>query len=274
MQNNPLKQFFRRPAVYFKLPSQGQGYELGALEIPESGELPVFPMTAIDEITVRTPDALFNGTALVDLIKSCVPNIKDPWKLNSNDIDAVLIAIRAASGQSELQIETTCPKCNNTASYGIDLISILASLKYGEYDKLLEVNDLKIKFRPLNYKEMNEAGVAQFEVQKRFANVDSITDQDEKAKKTFEGLKVVTELTMDVLACTIEYIETPNSRVDTREFIAEFLHNCDGTLFAAIRDHNTQLKIGTDLKPVDIKCTECGNEYSQNYMLNPTDFFA
>lgn len=274
MQNNPLKQFFRRPAVYFKLPSQGKNYEPGVIEVPESGEFPVYPMTAIDEITVRTPDALFNGTALVDLIKSCLPNIKDPWKLNSNDIDAVLIAIRAASGQPDLEVETACPKCSHVASYSLNLLSVLSNLTYGEYDKLLEVNDLKLKFRPLNYKEMNEAGVAQFEIQRRFADVDSIKDEDEKTKKTFEGLRVVTELTMNILAQTIEYIETPTSRVDTKEFIAEFLHNCDGVLFAAIRDHNSKLKISTDLKPLEIKCTECGNEYTQNYMLNPSDFFA
>ena len=79
MDNNPLKQYFRRPSVYMKLPSNGQGYPEGSLEMPENGELPVYPMTAIDEITARTPDALFNGTAVAELITSCVPNIKDPW---------------------------------------------------------------------------------------------------------------------------------------------------------------------------------------------------
>jgi hypothetical protein len=86
MDNNPLRQFFRRPAVYFSLPSKGKDYDIDVLELPESGELPVYPMTAIDEITVRTPDALYNGSAVADLIKSCVPAIKDPWRLNSNDL--------------------------------------------------------------------------------------------------------------------------------------------------------------------------------------------
>ena len=39
-----------------------------SIDMPENGELPVYPMTAIDEITVRTPDALFNGTAIAELI--------------------------------------------------------------------------------------------------------------------------------------------------------------------------------------------------------------
>jgi hypothetical protein len=52
MNNNPLRQYFRRPAVYIKLPSGGLGYAKDVLEIPESGDFPVYPMTAIDEITV------------------------------------------------------------------------------------------------------------------------------------------------------------------------------------------------------------------------------
>lgn len=274
MQNNPLKQFFRRPAVYFKLPSEGKNYPPGALEIPENGEFAVFPMTAIDEISMRTPDALFNGAALTDLIRSCIPGIKNPWQLNSNDLDAVLIAIRAAGGQNTLDIDTTCPACGNEARYGINLIGVLASLKYGDYDKLLEVNDLKIKFRPLSYKEMNEAANGQFQIQKQFAGIDQIEDEDERLKATQIGLKSVTELTMNILAQTIEYIETPESKVDNKEFILDFLRNCDGSIYVVMRDHNAQLKATTELKPLDIKCTNCGNEYKQPYTLNPADFFG
>jgi T4 bacteriophage base plate protein len=274
MQNNPLRQFFRRPSVYFKLPSGGKDYEPGTLDIPENGELPVYPMTAIDEISVRTPDALFNGSALVDLIKSCVPNIKDPWKLNSNDLDAVLIAIRAAGGNQTLEIETTCPKCENVATFGLNLVSVLSTLKYGDYDTVLEVNDIKLKFRPLTYKEMNEASNMQFNVQKQYATIESIEDVEEKTKATYDGLKQITELTMSILSKTIEYIETPNSRVDNKEFILDFLHNCDGSIFVAIRDHNAKLKMTTELKPLDIKCANCSHEYQQPYVLNPADFFV
>ena len=64
MSNNPLTQYFRQPAIYVKLPSNGQHYPEAALNMPANNELPVYPMTAIDEITYRTPDALFNGNAV------------------------------------------------------------------------------------------------------------------------------------------------------------------------------------------------------------------
>jgi hypothetical protein len=83
MENNPLKQYFRRPAIYIRLPSDGQYYDDTVVNFPPNRELPIYPMTVIDEVTVRTPDALFNGVAVVELIKSCVPNVLDPWKINS-----------------------------------------------------------------------------------------------------------------------------------------------------------------------------------------------
>jgi hypothetical protein len=274
MNNNPLRQYFRRPAVYLKLPSNGQGYAPGVIEATETGELPVFPMTAIDEITARTPDALFNGIAVTELIKSCVPSIKDPWAINSNDLDAILIAIKAAAGGENLELESICPKCAEPSTYALNLIGVLATLKAANYEKLLELNDLTIKFRPLSFKEMNEGAMAQFEIQKMFENLNNIEDVDQRTAASNEALKKITELTMELLCRTIEYIETPNARVEETAYILDFLQNCDRTTYVTIRDYNTELKASTELKPMDIKCTNCGNEYSQSYTLNPSDFFA
>jgi hypothetical protein len=124
MSINPLKQYFRRPAVYLQLPSGGKDYSEGVIDFTESGELPVYPMTAIDEITTKTPDALFNGTAMADLINSCVPNIKDPWQISSTDMDAILLAIKAASGSQNLEIDSTCPKCKEVSTYNLVSINI------------------------------------------------------------------------------------------------------------------------------------------------------
>ena len=87
---NPLKQYFRRPAIYLRLPSEGKFYSQGAIDLPENKEIPIYPMTAIDEITTKTPDMLFNGTAVIEIIKSCVPNIKNPWENHENHGNLVI----------------------------------------------------------------------------------------------------------------------------------------------------------------------------------------
>lgn len=273
IENNPLKQYFRRPAVYIKLPSQGKYYGKTVLDMPVNQEVPIYPMTAIDEITTKTPDALYNGSAMADLIKSCVPNIKDPWQINSMDIDAILIGIRAAAGGSEMEIESSCPSCETIAKYGLNLINMLSQMRPGEYDKELEINDLKIKYRPLTYKEMNEASIGQIEIQRLFFILEQEADEEVKKTKSQDALKKITELTIKLLTGAIEYIETPTARVDNKEFISDFLRNCDKNLYITLRDYNGKLKAQTEIKPLKIKCVNCSHEYEQPFTLNSSDFF-
>lgn len=272
--NNPLKQYFRRPAVYIKLPSGGKYYPAGVLEVPENGEIPVYPMTAIDEITTKTPDALYNGSAMVELIKSCIPCIKDPWAINSMDLDAILIGIRAAAGGSDLEIESTCPSCEDLAKYGVNLVAMLAQMQAGDYESEFKINDLAIKFRPLNYKEMNEASIGQFEIQRAFVMLEEEKDDEVRKKKGQEALKRVTELTIKLLTGAIEYIQTPTIRVENKDFINDFLHNCDKNMYVAIRDYNADLKANTEIKPLKIKCIHCSHTYEQPFTLNTSDFFG
>ena len=190
---NPLQQYFRRPAIYLKLPSVGVGYEEGSIDLPANGEVPVYPMTTIDEITSRTPDALFNGTAVVDIIKSCVPNIIDPWSIPIVDLDPILIAIRAASNGDKMEIETTCPSCDEGAKYDVNLTGVLASFKPSDFSKLLVIDELSIKFKPLKYSEINDSNLLQFEVQRLMSSLQAITDEEEKSNliKAYSEGKIV-----------------------------------------------------------------------------------
>lgn len=274
LENNPLKQYFRRPAIYIKLPSNGAYYSPNVLQMPPNGELPIYPMTAIDEITVKTPDALFNGSAVTELIKSCVPAIKDPWAINSVDLDAVLVGIRAASNGSDLEVESTCPKCEDYGKYGVNLLTLLGQITPGDYNTEFKINDLAIKFKPLNYKEMNNASLQQFEIQREFALLENEKNEDTRKEKTQDTLRKITKLTIKLLTEAIEYIQTPNIRVIEKEFIIDFLNNCDKNTYVEIRDYNAQLRSSTELKPLKIKCIHCTHEYEQPFTLNTSDFFG
>lgn len=274
IQNNPLKQYFRRPAIYLKLPSGGKMYAPGVVSIPESGELAVYPMTAIDEISSKTPDALYNGTAMADIIKSCIPDIKDPWSINSIDLDAILIAIRAAAGGDDMSISSECPSCKEVAEYGVNLVGILSQLKSADYEKELIINELSIKFRPLSYTEMNEAGTSQMEAQRIFMLLSKEENETIRAEKTQEALKFITDVTMRILSNTITHIRTPNVFVEEKEYLLDFLRNCDRDTYVAIRDYNASLKAQTEIKPLKIRCIHCQHEYDQQFTLNTSDFFG
>lgn len=271
--NNPLRQYFRRPALFISLPSKGKYYPEGAIEMPESGEFPVYPMTAIDEITAKTPDALFNGSAVADIIKSCVPAIKDPWAIPATDLDAILIGIRAASNGNELDIESECPSCSEVSKYGVNLVGLLNDIKGDSYTETLKLGELTIHFMPLNYRGINQGNLAQFELQREIAQLETITDDAERTKKSNETMKKLTEMNISFMAKTIASIDLPNETVTDSEFIAEYLHSCDRASHEIIRKQIVKMREAVNVKPLKIKCVSCSNEYNQPLALNVTDFF-
>ena len=273
IENNPLKQYFRKPTMYFKLPSNGEYYDSMTINFPPNRELPVYPMTANDEITIRTPDGLFNGTAVVELIKSCIPNVIDPWKLNNIDLDAALIAIKAASGNGKLPMETTCPACTETSSYDINLVPMLHQSVNIDYHTTLKVQELEVKFRPLTYVETNQHGLDQLDIQKIIATMDLIEDEEQKKLIMNDAVKRLNEIVLKIICSTIEYIRTPEATVSDRAYIMDFMNNCDKNMSAAIRDRSLDLREQSNMKPLSITCMHCKHEYEQRLILNVTDFF-
>ncbi len=272
--NNPLRQFFRRPAIFLKLPSNGVFWPADSLDMTVNGEFPVYPMTAIDEITYRTPDALFNGEAVVSVIHSCIPSIKNAWDAPMTDFDAILIAIRIASYGHELDLTTSCPKCNHTADYTVDLRTVLDQQQAPDFNKTVSHGDLEIFFKPINYKSQHDSNSLQFEEQRTIQMIPGSDLPDaEKIQRLNEALRRITELTVDTLKHSIGGIRTPQALVTEPEFIQEFLNNCDRNLFNSIRDTVIALRQGSEIKPMHIKCDNCGNEYDQPFTLDMANFF-
>lgn len=274
METNPLKQYFRQPAIYVRLPSQGKYYPPGSLVVSPNGEYPVLPMTTLDEITYRTPDALFNGTAVPNVIQSCVPNIKNAWDMPSMDIDTVLVAIRIATYGHQLDITTNCPECATEADYGVDLRTIMESMRAPDYAKSLSLGDLTIHFSPMNYKQINENSMQQFEDQKMLQVMENseATDQ-QKMHQMSEMIKKITTVTTQALSQNIAMVQTPQAQVTDQAHISDWLANCDRNLFGRIRDHIIETKRQGELPPLKIQCGNCEHKYEQTFTLDMTSFF-
>lgn len=274
MSDNPLKNYFRRPAIYINLDTGQDGYQQEVLEPTPNGEYPVYPMTAIDEISSRTPDALYNGQAMVDIIKSCIPAFKNPWEIKATDLDTILIAIRIASTGENMDVICGCPKCETENKFGVNLTQLLSIKRKGNYQKPLSVRDLKIKFRPLTLKETNKNNLVQYEVQKMLVEFNNIEDEEEKRKQTKTALDQLSGLTTEIIASTIEYIQTPETTVNDQKYIKEFLSECDRQLNTLIREQSIKLREETMLPQLKIQCLNCQHQFEQPLILNITDFFA
>jgi hypothetical protein len=276
MDSNPLQKFFRQPAIYVRLPNLGQNWKPGSIQYPASGELPVLPMTAIDEISYRTPDALFNGEAVTGVIQSCIPAVQDAWATPGTDLDVLLVAIRIASYGHSMDIGTTCPSCSEENEFALDLRSIIDNLKAGDFDKPLTQGDLTFYFRPLNYREMTNNSLQQFEQQKtmQMLNQDTGIAESDKITRMNQMMKSLVEVTVKAISQSITEIRTPGAIVTEQKYIEEFVTNCDRTIFNNIRDYVIKLRESSELRPLDITCPSCSHQYQQIFTMDMANFFV
>jgi len=272
---NPLRKYFRQPVIFLRLPSGGKFYPPGTIQMPENGELPIYPMTAVDEIATRTPDALFNGSTIMEIIRSCVPNILDPWAVHSGDLNALLAAVRLASYGSEMEISTSCPACNHVHQISIDLRIVLDQQQMPNYDQPLVAGDLTIHCSPMTYRQINEVGKVQYEDQKIINMINQVDlSEEEKMAKLGEAFKRITALTIRSIAGSIGAIRTVDAMVTDQNQIHEFLVNSPKIVFDSIKEHIIKLRTASEIKPIKMTCEECSHEYDQTFTLDVTNFFV
>jgi hypothetical protein len=255
--NNPLRKYFRQPKIYIRLPSQGKYYPPGSLDMPESGELAVYAMTAKDELMTKTPDALINGEATVELIKSCIPSITDPWKMPNIDVDTVLVAIRLASYGEKMEINTKVPNTGEDRAFEVDLRVLLDQMSQFEIDPYIPVNDdITIEIRPLTYKEFTVNAQKTFEEQRIFRIVNDETIPDDHKLAAFSvSFKKLTNITIELVLSSIAAIDTSDGKVTDKRHIKEFFENADKSFFDKIMSHLETIKDNTTIKPLKVRST-------------------
>jgi hypothetical protein len=271
---NPLSKYFRQPAIHLRLPSGGKFYPVGTVTLPPNGEIPIFPMTAVDEITNRTPDALFNGASTAGVIGSCVPAIADPWAVTAVDLSALLCAIRLASYGHEMEISSTCPSCGHTHQVTVDLRMVLDNIKMPDYDKPLTIGDLIMFFTPLTYRQINDISRVQYEDSKIIQIVNnSESNDEEKMRQLGEAFRRITNLTIRSISASVAAIKTSDAMVTDNKQIEEFLVNAPKNVFETVRDKVIELRSQTDIPPLQLACPECSHEYKQEFTLDMSNFF-
>lgn len=278
---NPLTAYMRQPKIYVRLPSNGSFWPEDAIDIPENNEYPVFSMTAKDEILLKTPDALMNGQGVVDVIQSCLPNIKNAWHTPNIDLDAIMVAIRIATYGEHMELDLKIGE--EDLGYKIDLRQILDQIyeRTGWDEKIDIGTTLAIYIKPANYLTMTKTAVQNFETQKIISLVsDSALDEEEKIQRFRESFKKLTDVTVDIINSSVYKIESPAGVVDDPEQIKEFLDNCDRDIFDAlknrlnaIREHNTLPPIRVQATP-DMLAKGSEPEIEIPLSFDPSTFFA
>ena len=248
--------------------------------MPPTGEVGIMPMTAKDELTLKVPDALLNGQAVVDIIHSCVPSVKNAWECPTLDFEVLLAGIRIASFGEKMEITTVCP-CEKKESldYVVNLHTVMDFLTNNKFEESVKLgNGLELELQPLSYRELSKTQIKIWEQQKIFSviNDDSI-DPALKQQKFNESFSVLTAMNINIITSMIKTIKLPDgTMVDNPEFILEFVNNAGRDIFTAVQDKVTEIKDKIELKPLKVKCTAegCDKEFDLPINLNQSNFFG
>ena len=256
--SNPLNKYFRQPSIYVTLPSRS-AYPPHVLQASQSGEVGIQPMTAKDEIRFKTPDALMNGQGVVDVIQSCVPQIKDAWQIKSYDLDTLLIAIRIATYGETMDFTFTVPGANEQVTHSQNLPALLDQIKNTTIESEITLEDgLKISIRPLTYKDMTTASQQTFAQQKMYASVqESELPDEDKSKRFNESFKALTDLNSSIMLKNISgIIMQDGTQVIDPAQIKEFVENANAKLVKEIETKIIALRSQGAVKPLKLKATE------------------
>lgn len=287
MSNNPLSSFYRSVKLYITLPSNFKYYDDSIILNDSDNEVGIRAMTGKDEVLMKNPDALLNGKAIEDVIKSCVPQVVNPKKLLQVDLDAILVAIRLASFGETIDVEAQCPKCSYENTFEVNLSNSLDNIKILEESKGIRTKGgLSIAIKPYTFEDsllMHRLEFDEFKMMKNLKD-QSLSDED---KLAFFGraLESASETASVLFARAIDSITLPdNTVVKDREHIAEFLENSDRKLLKSIEQAIKRLSDCGVSKVYKAKCTceidpkdkskVCGHEWDVNIDFNPVNFFT
>ena len=277
-KTNPLAGHFRQPKLYMKLPSGGLFNTDEDLDFPESKEVAVFPMTAKDEILMKNPDALLNGEAVVQVIKSCVPSVLKPQELTNIDVDAILMGIQSATYGDEMEVTAKCKNCEDkeltcTTSIqdSLDQIQPLEEINIAEWE------GLKVALRPVKYKSTIEAGLINFQTTRSLQGISELPDDMDKLKIFNETFNRIAVLNFNLIADSIEKIIMQEGEetieVTDREHIIEFLNNCEASIGKKIEEQSSKISTNGIKKDIQFLCEDCEEVTESTIVLDPVNFF-
>ncbi len=257
--SNPLLSRIQMPGETFALPSGGVFYTNGELDDSvTNAEIRVHPMTAIDEITIKTPDMLFSGDAVRQIFERCIPQVRDVNGLLAKDVDFLLICLRKVSYGDEMQLEHKhdCEDAK-THTYAVDV---------GEFIRKAKKIDPTSVSRTFSVKMPNDQVVALKPISfKQFVNVMQLSNTEENLDA--EELR---DIMVDSLANIIISVD----EVKDKEMIKEWLAQVRPQFLRRINDHiDKTLEWGPEFTTT-VKCSDCGEEVEVVAPMNPLAFFT
>lgn len=277
MTTNPLSKYFRVPKLNTTVPSRFKNYDSSVVE-PSDGEVSVLPMTAADEMIFKNPDNLLNGSAVTKIISSCIPQVKHPEKLFTNDLNALIVAIRIATYGEVMKISTPCPECSKSNNYDINMTDALEGMNFLEEEySITNKDNVKITINPVSFEDTMGVVRLQFDQSKisRTLSNDNLSDEQRMSilSSIFEKMATVNAEVITNSVSKIEIIDE-SIVVTDKKHIDEFMKNTDAITAKNISDKLEKINdIGVPNK-MQVECEGCNHTWMTEMDYNPVDFFT
>lgn len=268
---NPLVAGFKKvPGLSIRLPTRALLYEANEVNdtVLKTGEIHIHPMSAKDELILKSPDLLLSGDGFEMVVKRCIPGIKTPLKLFQPDVDAILIGLRIATYGDDLSIRVDNPFYDSEKKgsakeldYTVNLTPILAQSKYVEDLKDFVItleNKQVVTICPLRY----EASLRI--VQEDFGEVG--VEEKDKEKVLQKKLKLFEETVLSMIREV--------DGITNREQVREWLEILPVSMF---RDITEKVDFLANLGPsllTKVKDPVSDETWDVALPINPADFFA
>lgn len=263
---NPILQTLkaRIPGETFRLPSMGVFYLNHELaDDVKNGEVHVFPLTAIDEIILKTPDKLLSGNAISDVFSRCIPQVLKPLELLSKDIDYLLMCLRLISYGDTVDIiyQHNCDGAKER-TYSVELRPLIAKAvpidptSIGTVFTVKLPSDQTVVMRPPLYGGILQLYISNFQLQ----NEMSSTDRELISQNQL----------LDIMTSTIVSVDGYDDRTMIREWVRELPAGWVDVLSAATHRFS-DWGPSTSWKTT---CKDCGAELEIEIPLNPVAFFS
>jgi hypothetical protein len=264
-KHNPLLQKLQRiPGETFRLPSKGIFYKNG--EIDESvvnGEVTVYSMTGYEELIMRSPDMLFQGTALEKVISRCVPMVLKPLELTANDVEYLLTCIRKVTYGDNLKILYACD--NKECELPME------ERVHKEYE--IPLNDFL-----MNTKEITRDSAEKlkfvladiFEVEMIPARMGDILEIRRALLPKYDDIIEAGYAThLKLMSSVIKSVDG----IEDKDIIVEWLDNLNVEMKDELLEKLKYFSEWGITFECKFKCKDCGKEVVKNESLNPIDFF-
>lgn len=261
VKKNPLLERIVIPGETFRLPSGGIFYNHGEVDgTVKNGEIQVNPMTALDEIVMKSPNNLINGNGITEVLIKCMPQIINANDIFAKDVDYLMLCLRKVTYGDVVDVNYNheCTETAKSHTYTTSLTKFINNAKQIDpttinsmYSVTLD-NGQVVKMHPVRFRDIMKM------MQASSMRVDNTS---------------IEQLQNEMFNAVVSIISSVDG-IEDKADIMEWARTIPTTWFSKISnsvDKSSDWGPTTEFKTV---CEDCGEEIEISVSLNPLTFFT